>query len=66
MQVFYPVNLPETDAELAVYGEDEINALCEYYTPVLNRMGCDIQHLKQAEWPALKVHMKRQPKQISV
>ena len=29
-------------------------------------MGCDVDHLKEAEWPSLKVHMNRQPRGISV
>ena len=66
MQVFYPVNLPDSEAERAIYGEEAINDLCDHYSVVLNRMGCDIPHLKEDEWPSLKVHMNRQPRNISV
>lgn len=31
----------------------------ELFAGVLNRFECDIDHLKQTEWPALKVRMKR-------
>ncbi|XP_052259994.1 zinc finger protein 862-like [Dreissena polymorpha] len=37
MQVFYPVNLPEMEQEITVFGESEVTTLCEYYAPVLNR-----------------------------
>jgi hypothetical protein len=32
----YLVNLPTTDAELAVYGEGQLKALCDFYSEVLN------------------------------
>ncbi|KAH3835265.1 hypothetical protein DPMN_108613 [Dreissena polymorpha] len=60
MQIFYPVNMPDTDAERSVYGEDSLNKLCDHYNSVLTRMGCDIDHVKSAEWPALNFHMNRQ------
>lgn len=66
MQIFYPVNLPETVAQRAVYGEDSLNELCLYYAVVLDRMGCDVAHLRDVEWPLLKVHMNRQRRGISV
>ena len=66
MQVFYPVNLPDSEAERAIYGEEAVNDLCDHYSVVLNRMGCDIPHLKEDEWPSLKVHMNRQRRNISV
>ena len=65
MQVFYPVNLPDSEAERAIYGEEAVNDICDHYSVVLNRMGCDIPHLKD-EWPSLKVHMNRQPRNVSV
>jgi len=46
--------------------ESEVTALCEYYAPVLNRLGCDIGQLKKCEWPALKAHMRKQPRNMSV
>ncbi|XP_056001881.1 zinc finger protein 862-like [Ostrea edulis] len=66
MQIFYPINLPATDAELAVYGEDQLEALCEFYSDVLNRLDYDVEHLKQTEWPALKIKMKREPNNTSI
>ena len=39
MQVFYPVNLPDSEAERAIYGEEAVNDLCDHYSVVLNRMG---------------------------
>ena len=66
MQIFYPVNLPTTDAELAVYGEDQLNALCDFYSEVLNRFECDVEHLKEVEWPALKVRMRRETNKAAV
>ena len=38
MQIFYSSN----DAKLAVYWEDQLEALCEFYTEVLNRFGCNV------------------------
>lgn len=35
MQVFFLLNMPGTDAELAVYGENKIDSLCTHYAPVL-------------------------------
>lgn len=66
MQIFYPANLPVTEAEVAVYGEDQLEALCEFFADMLNRFECDIDHLKQTEWPALKVRMKRDGNNTSV
>ena len=63
MQVFYPVHLPETEEEREVYGEDSVAGLCNHYSVVLQRMNCDIA---QAEWVALQLHMKRQPKDLNV
>lgn len=38
----------------------------ELFAGVLNRFECDIDHLKQTEWPALKVRMKRDNNNSSV
>lgn len=62
MQIFFIINLPETEEELAVYGEEELENLLTYYREVLVSLECDIEHVKNPEWQALKAHMKRQPK----
>lgn len=35
MQIFFIINLPETEEELAVYGEEELENLLTYYREVL-------------------------------
>ncbi|XP_014669372.1 PREDICTED: uncharacterized protein LOC106810507 [Priapulus caudatus] len=59
MQVFFLVNLPESAADLATYGEDEVATLCDHFRARLERMGCQVDELIQTEWPALKAHMQR-------
>lgn len=59
MQVFFLGNLPGSEADLATYGEHEIDALCAYFTPVLTRLGCQIAQVGLTEWPAFKTHMFR-------
>ncbi|KAH3859518.1 hypothetical protein DPMN_102335 [Dreissena polymorpha] len=59
MQVFFMVNLPDTEVDLATYGEDQVKALCEHFKVDLERMGCQLEHVTSTEWPALKAHMFR-------
>lgn len=67
MQIFYPVNFPLNEADIATYGEEELKRLCEYYHElILARFNCDIQHLQQVEWPAMKVYMKKQPRSVDL
>lgn len=59
MQIFFMVNIPESEADLAVYGEEQITTLCEYFQGHLERMDCQVDAI-QAEWTALKAHMSIQ------
>lgn len=59
MQAFFVVNPPDTDGELATYGEQPIQTLCGYFEPVLARLGCQVQEILDTEWSALKTHMRR-------
>ncbi|KAH3846673.1 hypothetical protein DPMN_088975 [Dreissena polymorpha] len=59
MQVFFMVNLPDTEVDLATYGEDQVKTLCEHFKVDLKRMGCQLKHITSTEWPALKAHMFR-------
>lgn len=59
MQIFFMANLPESATDLAVYGEQEIETLSQYFNPMLSRLGCPTDVIKDTEWPALKAHMNR-------
>ncbi|XP_060562819.1 zinc finger protein 862-like [Ruditapes philippinarum] len=59
MQIFFMVNLPESATDLALYGEQEIGTLIQYFNPLLCRLGCQTDAIKDTEWPALKAHMSR-------
>jgi hypothetical protein len=38
-----------------VYGEGQLKALCDFYSEVLNWPQCNVDYLKETEWPARKV-----------
>ena len=57
MRVVFPMNWPDDEVALALFGEQEIDDLCHHFETLLQRMGCDIAAVP-TEWQALKVTLR--------
>ena len=57
MKIFFLENLPEEKQDIATYGEEEINTLCDYFHAKLESVGCQVDKIKCTEWMALMLHM---------
>ena len=56
MQIFYLENIPEKQEDLAIYGEEELTTLRNYFLAKLEGAGCLIDQL-ESEWIKLKLLM---------
>ena len=52
---------PQAPADLAAYGNEEIQKLLDHFQEVLVECGCDSGKARREKWPALKVMAKRLP-----
>ena len=66
MQIFYLENIPESQEDLSIYGEEDLNTLSKFFLQKLERAGCKVDQLHK-EWITLKLHMhKRRGSENSV